>query len=130
MLRRMSRSFAFKLCVTTQALLAGAATLGGCAYGEMTQVLRSQVATETKCPSLVVKKASAYAAGYQPNQYTVRGCDIERVYTCKGDEGLVAFGSTDCVYQSGPAAGKPAAEPAPAAPGTDDVGADDDLSSG
>src|SRR5262245_21301947 len=123
MLRRMSRSFAFKLCITTQALLAASATLGGCAYGEMTQVLRSQVAKETKCPSLVVKRASPYLPGYQPNQYTVRGCDIERVYTCKGDEGLVAFGSTDCVYQAGPAAAKPAAPAAPP-PAGDDVGAE------
>jgi len=131
MLRRMSRSFAIKLCMTTQALLAGVAMLNGCAYGQMTQVLRSEVASETKCPSLVVKKATAYAPGYQPNQYTVRGCDIERVYTCKGDEGMVAFGATDCVYQSGPAAAKPGAGPAaPDAPsngGGDDVGAEDDL---
>jgi hypothetical protein len=102
--------------------------LGGCAYGEMRQVLRSQVASEADCPDLVVQKASPYAPGYQPNQYTVRGCGIERVYTCKDDGGLVKFGSADCTYtKTGGATGAPAAAPAPAAePAGDDLGASED----
>lgn len=102
--------------------------LGGCAYGEMRQVLRAQVASEADCPDLVVQKASPYLPGYQPNQYTVQGCGIERVYTCKDDDGLVKFGSADCTYKKlGGAPAAPAAAPKPEAePAGDDLGSSED----
>lgn len=100
-------------------------SVGGCAYGEMRQVLRAQVATEADCPDLVVQKASPYSQGYQPNQYVVRGCGVDRLYTCKEDDGLVKFGSADCTYtKRGVPAAAPTPEPA-AEPSADDLGAEE-----
>jgi hypothetical protein len=91
----------------------------GCAYGELRQVLRAEVASEANCPDVVIQKSSPFAPGYKDNQYTVRGCGVDRIYTCKED-GLVAFGHADCTYTAGATAGgKPAAAPAPAAPAGD-----------
>jgi hypothetical protein len=87
----------------------------GCAYGELRQVLRAEVASEANCPDVVIQKSSPFAPGYKANQYTVRGCGVDRVYTCK-DDGLVAYGHADCTYTAG-ATAKPAAAAAPAAPG-------------
>jgi len=106
------------------------ALFGGCAYGQMSQVLRAQVASEADCPTVAVKRVSEYAPGYQPNQYSVHGCGIDRVYTCRGKEGLVAFGSgvTDCTYTSGgPKPAAPGPVPAPGPGGAEDDG---DLENG
>jgi hypothetical protein len=81
----------------------------GCAYGEMRYVLRSQVAKESGCADLTVEKQSPYAQGYTPNNYVIKGCGINRVYTCQDDGGLVKYGSAQCSY-------KPPAQPAAAAP--------------
>jgi hypothetical protein len=88
----------------------------GCAYGELRQVLRAEVASEADCPDVVIQKSSPYAPGYKENQYTVRGCGVDRIYTCK-DDGLVPFGHADCTYTAGATAGKPAAAAAAPAPG-------------
>ena len=118
MLRRMStQNLAAAVCVF--ALLALSA---GCAYGELRQVLRAQVASEIDCPDVVVQKSSQYAPGYKENQYTVRGCGVDRVYTCSED-GLVKYGSAKCTYVAGATATKPPAAPAPAPGGTDDLDA-------
>jgi hypothetical protein len=99
----------------------------GCAYGEMRQVLRSQVATESKCSDITVQKQSPYAPGYTENNYTVKGCGIDRVYTCKDDGGLVKFGSAECSYKASNAAPAGGAPSPAAAPMGDD---DSDLPAG
>ncbi|MEY4575943.1 MAG: hypothetical protein RL701_646 [Pseudomonadota bacterium] len=127
MLRNMSPTVVLKLCRTSRTLLAVGGLLSGCAYGQMTQVLRAQVASETDCSTLVVKPTTPYAANYQPNQYTVRGCNVDRVYTCKGEAGLVEYGDADCKVTAGTGGG---AAPAAATPPADaeSSGGEDDLS--
>jgi hypothetical protein len=123
MLRSMSLHAVSKLGLTkmrlplTSALLLGS-LLTGCAYGEMRQVLRAQVASEADCPELKVTKVPAYAEGYTENQYKVVGCGVDRVYTCNDSGGLVKFGSADCKFV---AAVAPKAPVAPA-PTDDDSG--------
>jgi hypothetical protein len=89
----------------------------GCAYGELRQVLRAEVASEADCGEITVVKTSPYAPGYVEGQYLVRGCGVDRIYTCKED-GLVAFGHANCTYAAGATANKPAAPAAPP-PGVD-----------
>jgi hypothetical protein len=84
----------------------------GCAYGEMRQVLRAQVASEANCPELKVTAVPAYAEGYTENQYKVLGCGIDRVYTCNDPGGLVKYGDADCKYVAAAAPKAPAAAPA------------------
>lgn len=95
--------------------------LVGCAYGEMRQVLRAQVASEANCPELRVTKVPAYAEGYTENQYKVLGCGIDRVYTCNDSGGLVKFGSADCKF----VAAAPLRAPAAPAPASDDSGGEE-----
>jgi len=119
MLRNMSPSAASILRHAASAVLLSSLA-AGCAYGEMPQVLRAQVATEASCPEVVVQQAPPYSAEQNENQFTVRGCGIDRVYTCKGDtSGLVKFGSADCSYvaRGAPAQGAAPAPPAPAPAG-------------
>jgi hypothetical protein len=49
---------------------------------------------------------------YKANQFYVRGCGVDRLYTCK-DEGMVRYGHASCTYTAGAAAAKPAANPGP-----------------
>ena len=118
MLRNMSPSF---LRQAASAALISSSLLAGCAYGEMPQVLRAQVASEANCPDLVVSQAPSFTPGYKENQYKVRGCGIDRVYTCNGESGgLVKFGSADCSYVASGTPPQPAAgAPTTPAPGTE-----------
>jgi len=121
MLRNMSPSVVSLLRRSASTALLSSVLLSGCAYGEMPQVLRAQVASESKCPEIVVQQAPAFTPGGAANQYTVRGCGIERVYTCNGDKGgLVKFGSADCSYVA-------AGTPAPAAAQSPGPGAEPDA---
>jgi hypothetical protein len=106
MLRGMfGTSSGFSRIITGAALVLA----GGCAYGEMRDVLRAQVASEAQCVELSVHKTGAYQQGYQENQYEVKGCGVERVYTCK-QSGLVKYGAAECTYVT-----TNAPKPAPAA---------------
>jgi hypothetical protein len=116
----MSQHAVSKLGLTVGSAL----LLFGCAYGEMRQVLRAQVASEADCPELKVTPVPVYAEGYQENQYKVVGCGIDRVYTCNDSGGLVKFGSADCKF-----AAKPAPK-APATPGSGDESGGEDLGEG
>lgn len=118
MLRTMSHHAVSKLGLTVSSALLLGNLLMGCAYGEMRQVLRAQVASEADCPELMVTKVPAYAEGYTENQYKVVGCGIDRVYTCNDSGGLVKFGSADCKFV---ATNVPKA-PAAAAPADDSGG--------
>lgn len=122
----MSQHGVFKrgLTLTAAAVLS---QLVGCAYGEMRQVLRAQVATEANCPEIQISKVPPYAEGYAENQYKVVGCGIDRVYTCNDPGGLVKFGNADCKFVAAAAPKAPAA-PAPAEDSGDfdeDLSADD-----
>lgn len=87
-------------------------TLGGCAYGELRQVLRAQVASETSCGDVVVENSSVFAPGHKPNQFRVRGCGIDRTYDCPKEEGFVSYGAKVCTYVDSKSIKLP--EPAPA----------------
>jgi hypothetical protein len=126
MLRSMSLSAAWSLRHAAAAALFSSSLLVGCAYGEMPQVLRAQVASEAGCPEIVVQQAPAYM-GMSESQYKVRGCGIERVYTCNNPSGgMVKFGSADCSYVAAGAPKAPAVDAAPA-PGAADPDADPAL---
>jgi hypothetical protein len=89
--------------------------LGGCAYGELKQVLRAQVAAETKCGDLTVETTPMYQPNHKPGTYRVKGCDVDRTYECPQDDGLVSYGDKVCKpVAAAPATPPPvAAEPAP-----------------
>jgi hypothetical protein len=134
MLRSMSHHAVAKLGQAAASALLFSQLLGACAYGEMRQVLRAEVASEANCPDLKVTKVPAYAEGYTENQFKVTGCGIDRVYTCDEKAGLVKFGSADCKYVAGGPKAAPAAAPAPGsgdgAPADDTGGGDLDDSNG
>jgi hypothetical protein len=91
--------------------------LGGCAYGELKQVLRAQVASETSCGDVTIEKASPYAPGYKPGQYRVKGCGVDRTYDCPKESGLVSYGAKVCTYVDAKSAKPP--EPTPSAAGAE-----------
>jgi hypothetical protein len=95
----------------------------GCAYGELRQVLRAQIASEADCPDIVLTKFSPYAPGYKPDTYAAKGCNVDRIYTCK-DEGMVKFGHAPCTYVDSGTSVKP-----PPLPAADDMG-DEPMESG
>jgi hypothetical protein len=124
----MSHHGLSKLGLTLTSAVLLSEMLVGCAYGEMRQVLRAQVASEANCPELQVSKVPAYAEGYAENQYKVLGCGIDRVYTCNDTGGLVKFGNADCKYVAKAAPKPAAAPPADDSSGEeqgDELGADD-----
>jgi hypothetical protein len=108
MLRRMLKTeVLMKRCtITILSLL----VLGGCAYGELKQVLRAQVAAETNCGDVTVESTPIYMPGYKPGQYRVKGCGVDRTYECPKEDGLVAYGDKLCKAVEAKA---PAAAPAP-----------------
>ena len=118
MLRSMSPTAARSLRHAAAAALFSSSLLVGCAYGELPQVLRAQVASEAGCPEITVQQAPAYL-GMSASQYNVHGCGIERVYTCKNPtDSLVKFGNADCSYVAAGAPKAAGGESAPpAAPG-------------
>lgn len=86
------------------ALLSGLAA-GGCAYGELRQVLRTEVAAELDCPSITVEPRNSEAlrgARDGDDQWKVRGCGIVRTYTCAaaGDD-MVSYDGSGCSYVDG-----------------------------
>lgn len=96
----------------------------GCAYGELRQVLRAQVASESNCPEISVTKSPPFLPGYKEHQFVVKGCNIDRIYNCP-DEGMTTYGHANCTYVESAAAAKP---PAPPAPSMDEEAPADDLS--
>ena len=128
MLRNMSPTVVlfFRRAAAAAALSCSMMGGVGCAYGEMPQVLRAQVATEASCPDIKVSQAPAYTPGFNESQYKVRGCNIDRLYTCKNPPGeLVKFGGADCSYVAAGTPKAPDAAPAPATGGEDEPGLDD-----
>jgi len=108
-MRTHTGSYALAAC-----LLAALFTLSGCAYGQMTQVLRTQVASETDCPETKVVKRQVYD-GAGENEYEVTGCGESRNYVCPADEGLFSYDEPICTL------GADDSKPKLAAMGDDDV---------
>jgi hypothetical protein len=92
--------------------------LGSCAYGELKQVLRAQVASEINCGDVTIESSSQYAPGYKPGQYRVKGCGVDRTYECPKETGLVSYNAKICTYVD-PKSIKPAG-PTPSAAGEED----------
>lgn len=100
-------------------LIAALASMtGGCAYGELKQVLRAQVASEISCADVTVERSSFAQPGFKPGQYHVKGCGVDRLYDCPKAEGLVSYGSKVCTYTDTSAVKAPAPPP-PAAESMD-----------
>lgn len=100
--------------------------LAGCAYGELKQVLRAQVAAETNCGDVSVESTPLYTPGYAPGQYRVKGCGIDRTYLCPKQDGLVSYDDTPCKPVAA-AAATPAAPAAESDPALDEPLADESL---
>ena len=98
-MRTQTGTFTLAAC-----LLAVFSPLSGCAYGEMTQVLRTQVASETDCPETKVSKREIYDGG-GANEYVVTGCGESRRYVCPADEGLFNYDEAICTLGAGEGAG-------------------------
>lgn len=105
---RRSRVLVLSLLIAGPVLAAG-----GCAYGELKQVLRAQVASETNCGDVTVENSSVYAPGHKPNQYRVRGCGLDRTYDCPEQKGLVSYGAKVCSYTDAKSVKPPEAAPPP-----------------
>ena len=97
---------------------------GGCAYGELRHVLRAQIASETDCTEVSVTKSPAFLPGYKEHQYVVKGCGVERIYTCQ-EGGLTKYGHAPCTYVDSGAAAKPPAPPPASDDSTEPGGLDD-----
>ncbi|HKP55065.1 MAG TPA: hypothetical protein VJV78_00010 [Polyangiales bacterium] len=108
--RPVTRTFALLITLAAPLLV-----LGGCAYGELKQVLRAQVAAEASCPDVTIEGSPAYQPGYKPGQYRVKGCGVDRLYDCPPETGLVSYNSSICTFKDAkaPPAAAPAAAPEP-----------------
>jgi hypothetical protein len=102
------------------ALASGPVVLSGCAYGELKQVLRAQVAAETSCGDVTIESSPMFQPGHQPGQYRVKGCGVDRTYNCPKEDGLVSYGDKICTYVDSRSIKPP--EPMPAADPTLDEG--------
>ena len=112
---------ALALAGTSLAITAG----GGCAYGELKQVLRAQVAAETSCGDVTIESSPMYQPGHKPGQYRVKGCGVDRTYDCPKEDGLVSYGDKVCTYVDTKSIKPP--EPMPAADPMMDEGAGEPM---
>jgi hypothetical protein len=78
---------------------------GGCAYGEVRQVLRAQFASDVGCADVKLKRRDAWYAAENPHQYKITGCGVTRSYTCTQEqaEGLVSYDEPACTWVEGDA---------------------------
>lgn len=116
MLRAMLKTAESRVPLPLLLTLASAAlALSGCAYGELKQVLRAQVAAETSCGDVTIESSPMYQPGFKPGQYRVKGCGVDRTYNCPKEEGLVSYGDKVCTFVDTrsikPPAPMPAADP-------------------
>jgi hypothetical protein len=95
-------------------LLLGVFLASGCAYGNLKQVLRAQVAAETSCGDVTIEATPLYQPGHKPNQYRVKGCGVDRTYNCPKEDGLVSYGDDQiCSYVDTKSIKMPEAQTAP-----------------
>jgi hypothetical protein len=79
------------------------ASLSGCAYGNVRQVLRAQFASEVGCPDVTIKKRDFWYVADNPHQYKISGCGVMRTYTCTKEdaEGLISYDEPACKWEEG-----------------------------
>jgi hypothetical protein len=118
MLRHMAKITGFSMArargmrsAWASALVVAPVLWAGCAYGELKQVLRAQVASELHCSAVTIEDSPLYQPGYNAGQYLVKGCGIDRTYNCPTKEGLISYGAKPCTYLDSKAMKPP--EPAP-----------------
>jgi hypothetical protein len=112
----------------------GLLLLGGCAYGEVRQVVRAQFASELDCPEVLLKKRELWYSYEGPDQFKAIGCGHVRTYTCP-KSGLVSYDEPVCTFVEGDADAPKMAEMTPdedegAPPPEDDMGGSEDTSGG
>jgi hypothetical protein len=90
----------------------GLLLLGGCAYGEVRQVVRAQFATEFDCPEVLLKKRELWYSYEGPDQFKAIGCGRVRTYTCP-KSGLVSYDEPVCTFVEGDADAPKMAEMTP-----------------
>ena len=81
---------------------AGLLLLGGCAYGEVRQVVRAHFASEFDCPEVMLKKRELWYSYEGPDQFKAIGCGHVRTYTCP-DKGMVSYDEPVCTFVEGDA---------------------------
>jgi hypothetical protein len=125
MLRAMQISvFSLRSFAASALALSASTWLGGCAYGEVRQVVRAQFAAEIDCPSVTVEKRLPFQEGYVENQFVARGCGETRTYTCPAGDGLVSYDDKQCSYVKGDMTGSKLAPGMPAKPAGGDTDSD------
>ena len=113
---------------------AGLLLLGGCAYGEVRQVVRAHFASEFDCPEVMLKKRELWYSYEGPDQFKAMGCGHVRTYTCP-DKGMISYDDDVCTFVEGdadapkPVAMTPEGEEEEVAP-PDDMGGDEGTSGG
>jgi hypothetical protein len=105
---------------------------GGCAYGEVRQVVRAQFMSDLDCPEVVLKKRELWYSYEGPDQFKAFGCGHVRTYTCP-NEGMVSYDERVCTFVEGDADAPKMAEMTPEddegiPPPTDDMGGSEDTS--
>ena len=77
--------------------------LSGCAYGELRQVLRAQVASELDCAEVQIeyKDLRYHEEDTSKERFKVTACGVERTYTCPQDPGLVSYDEKVCTFVDG-----------------------------
>lgn len=81
----------------------GMMLLGGCAYGEVRQVVRAQFASDFDCPEVQLKKRELWYSYEGPDQFKAIGCGKVRTYTCPADAGRVSYDKPVCTFVDGDA---------------------------
>ena len=110
----MLRAMSFRSGSTVAVFgLLGASVVGGCAYGEVRQVVRAQFASELDCPEVQIKRRDAWYGYDTVNQFKVSGCGVMRTYTCNDPDGRVSYDEPACTWVAGDADAPKMAAPMP-----------------
>jgi hypothetical protein len=117
----MLRAMSFRSGSSVAVLgLLSASFAGGCAYGEVRQVVRAQFATELDCPEVQIKRRDAWYGYDTGNQFKVSGCGVMRTYTCNDPDGRVSYDEPACTWVEGDADAPQMAKPMPDDPAMDE----------
>ena len=107
----------------------GLLLLGGCAYGEVRQVVRAQFASDFDCPEVQLKKRELWYSYEGPDQFKAIGCGKVRTYTCPANAGRVSYDKPVCTFVDGDA-DAPKTVKMSDDPGADETGSPEPDSSG
>jgi hypothetical protein len=99
----MLRAMRVRASLIGSAFGLGMMLLGGCAYGEVRQVVRAQFASDFDCPEVQLKKRELWYSYEGPDQFKAIGCGKVRTYTCPADAGRVSYDEPVCTFVDGDA---------------------------